>query len=237
MNKIVLPAVFLIFLSCSISAIADSVRVLAISGGRALVNVNSNAEVTMTRGSEIDGVRLLAIRGGVAEFSILGDLHNLTVGQTAIVTSSAFLSPRDPESHGISIRKDSDHRVAKEFSISSDRQGNFYTIGTINGVPMRFQIDTGATIIAMSRATGISVGLPFEKGVRVIAGTASGQANSFVGSCREVTVGPIRLENVLCAVSEKSDNGMLNQVTLLGNSFLRRLKMRQENGVLTLIQD
>lgn len=237
MNRTVLLAVFSVFLSFSMPVIADSVRVLAISGGRALVNVNNNAEMTMTRGSEIDGVRLLDVRGGVAEFSISGDLYRLSVGQTAIVASSTFTSPRDPEGHGIFIHKGDVHRTVKEFSIAADRQGRYKAMGAINGVPMLFQIDTGADTVAMSRVSGVRVGLPFEKGVRAISLTASGTKPSFIGACREVTVGPIRLEKVLCSVSENPDDGMLNHVTLLGNSFLRRLKMHQENGVLTLIQD
>lgn len=236
MKRITITAAFLLFLCLSISAIADTVRVLAISKGRALVDINNYSQMTMTPGSEIDGIRLLNLKGTVANFSIHGDLHKISVGQMTIVSSSTFTTPRDPESNGIVIRKGNSARKIREISIAANRSGSYYINGTINNVPVRFHIDTGATTIAMSRAKGTEIGLLFEKGIPVIAATASGKIPAFAGSCQRVTVGEIELANVICSVSEKLDDGILNHEVLLGMSFLRRINMRQENGILTLSQ-
>lgn len=228
--------VFLLLLMFSALAGAESVRVLAISGGRALVDVN-NSEFTMSRGAQIDGVRLIGISGGAAEFSILGDLHRLSVGQTAVVTASSFTVPHNFEGVGVVIHKSSERGTVKEYSIPADRRGRYYVMGTINGALVRFQVDTGADTIVMSRDSGLRIGLPFEKGVKVMSTTASGRAGMHAGFCREVVVGNIRLLNVVCTVSEKNDNGILKDVVLLGNSFLRYLKIRQEGGYLTLVHE
>jgi len=236
MKRLPITTTFLLFLCLSISATADTVRVLAISKGKALVDINNYSQITITPGSEIDGVRLLNIKGNIADFSIHGDIHKISVGQMTIVSTSTFTTPHDPESNGIVIRKGNSAKKIREISIATNRSGSYYINGTINSVPVRFHIDTGATTIAMSRAKGIEIGLPFEKGISAIATTASGKIPSFAGSCQKVTIGEIELENVICTVSEKPDDGMLNHEVLLGMSFLRRINMRQENGILTLSQ-
>lgn len=236
MKRNTLSTTFLIFLCLSISATADTVRVLAISDGKALVNVNNNSQMTMTPGSEIEGVRLVNIKNNAANFYIMGDLHSISTGQMAIVSTSNFTKPHDPESNGIVIRKENSTKRFREVSIHENRTGSYLIDGTINGIAVRFQIDTGAATIAMSRDTGTRIGLPIGKGIQSINIGATGRALSRTGTCQKVTVGQIELANVLCSISEKQDNGMLNQVTLLGMSFLRRINMRQENGVLTLSQ-
>lgn len=190
----------------------------------------------MTPGTEIEGIRLLNIQGNIANFSIQGDLYKISTGQITVVSTSTFARPRDPESNGIVIHKGNSARKIREISIPADRKGRYFIMGTINSVPIRFQIDTGADTIAMSRSEGARIGLPVEKGIRGTSTTASGTMSTFNGSCQEVTVGPITLNHVMCSVSEKPDNSALNQATLLGNSFLRRITMHQENGVLTLSQ-
>jgi clan AA aspartic protease (TIGR02281 family) len=228
---------FLLMMLFCTSVFAESVHVLGISGKRVSVEINNSAVVVMVPGAEVEGVRLLGVAGDVARFSILGDAYEIINGQSMVIASSTFSTMRDPESHGIVIRKGDSGKERKEFLIKSDTQGSYFTVGTINGFPVRFQVDTGAGVVAMSRATGERIGLPVDKGLLGKSFTASGVADMRFGLCREVTVGPIKLEKVVCGVNSKADNGALNQVTLLGNSFLRRLKWRQEEGVLILIQD
>ena len=101
----------------------------------------------------------------------------------------------------------------------ADPNGHFTIAGSVNGTPIRFLVDTGATLIVLTpsdaRAAGIEPrDLVFDK----VMYTANGTVPAAVTVLREVRVGRISLDEVRAAIVPKAPG------SVLGMSFLSRLK-------------
>lgn len=111
--------------------------------------------------------------------------------------------------------------------------GMYYTQGFINGQPVNFLVDTGATWIAMNAHQARSLGINFRYvGQRGMVSTASGVVPVYRIKLDKVRVGEIELANVEAGVLE----GNSPEEVLLGNSFLNRLEMRRQGQVMLLKQ-
>jgi len=107
----------------------------------------------------------------------------------------------------------------------------YVVVGSINGYPVDFIVDTGATLVSMSGREAKRLGIDFRvTGRRGQSSTASGIAEIFTVTLDRVKVGDIELRNVRGAVHD----GDFPPATLLGMSFLSRLNMRQDGQVLEL---
>ena len=107
----------------------------------------------------------------------------------------------------------------------------YLVTGSINGYPVDFVVDTGATLVSMSAREARRLGIDY----RVVgrpgrSTTASGVETIYVVNLDKVRVGDIELRNVRGAVHD----GDFPPSTLLGMSFLGRLEMRQDGQVLEL---
>lgn len=107
----------------------------------------------------------------------------------------------------------------------------YLVTGSINGYPVDFVVDTGATLVSMSAREARRLGIDY----RVVgrpgrSTTASGVSTIYVVNLDRVRVGDIELRNVRGAVHD----GDFPSQTLLGMSFLGRLEMRQNGQVLEL---
>ncbi|MDH5512913.1 MAG: TIGR02281 family clan AA aspartic protease [Gammaproteobacteria bacterium] len=112
-----------------------------------------------------------------------------------------------------------------------DSRNHFFTEGWINGVAVRFLVDTGASSVAMGSDTAKRVGLDYKnQGLRGYSNTAAGVVPSYRIKLDKVQVGEIAIYNVDGGVTESMDSGDV----LLGMSFLGRLDMRQDDGKLEL---
>ena len=98
--------------------------------------------------------------------------------------------------------------------------GHFETDASINGEPVRFLIDTGATGIALSYRTAERIGLPVDR-LRFTGATRTANGFAQVAPIRlaRVEVGGIVRENLGATVSSPGALG----VNLLGQSFLESL--------------
>jgi aspartyl protease family protein len=111
--------------------------------------------------------------------------------------------------------------------LQQDRSGHYFAEGTINGQPLLFLVDTGATDVAISEAAARELGLSF--GPRIRVQTAAGTVPAWVTRLDSVTVGELRLENVRATITP----GLGNKA-LLGMSFLKNFSIRQQDGRLTI---
>lgn len=109
---------------------------------------------------------------------------------------------------------------ANEMVISASEGGGFHVYGKVNGVPIRFLVDTGASAIVLSPADARKLGLdlttldfdrPYE--------TANGIGYGASAEVDELTVGHIRLTHVPVSI-----NGAPMSSSLLGMTFLNRMK-------------
>jgi aspartyl protease family protein len=109
--------------------------------------------------------------------------------------------------------------------------GHFQIEVTVDGVAIRFLVDTGASDIVLSPADARRLGYDLSR-LRFsrIYRTANGTVRGAPVTLGEVTVGPIRLTDVAASV-----NGAEMDRSLLGMSFLNRLSAYEVRGdVLTL---
>jgi aspartyl protease family protein len=107
----------------------------------------------------------------------------------------------------------------------------YAVLGSINGYPVDFIVDTGATLVSMSGREAKRLGIDYRVvGTPGRSSTASGMANIYLVTLAKVKVGDIELRNVKGAVHD----GDFPPSTLLGMSFLGRLNMHQDGQVLEL---
>ena len=110
-------------------------------------------------------------------------------------------------------------------------QGHYVADGFIDGHPVTFLLDTGATTVAIPEALARRWGLELRPGG--YSQTANGSVPVWRTRLREVQLGPIRLRDV-SAVAMPSMAP--DDPVLLGMSFLRRLELVQRDGRLLLRQ-
>ncbi|MGA9575930.1 MAG: TIGR02281 family clan AA aspartic protease [Lysobacterales bacterium] len=111
--------------------------------------------------------------------------------------------------------------------LEQDRSGHYEAEGTINGQPVSFLVDTGATDVSLPSSTARALGLEF--GPRVTVMTAAGPSNAWMTRLSEVTVGGIHRKNVRATITGGEFNGIL-----LGMSFLKHYSLQQQDGKLVI---
>lgn len=113
-----------------------------------------------------------------------------------------------------------DGAVAGVTSVRRAGDGHFWAEARVNGAPVRFLVDTGASTVALSEADARRAGLnPASLRYTAQVMTAGGAARGAPVRLNHVAVGSVRLENVQAIVIE----GDTLQISLLGMSFLGRL--------------
>jgi aspartyl protease family protein len=100
------------------------------------------------------------------------------------------------------------------------RDGHFYADGMVNGQPVSFLVDTGASLVVVSeqfaRAAGLGAGVP------TVFKTANGDLQGQIVSDIPISIGPVSVSGVRIGVGlvghEMSD-------ALLGQSFLSKFEI------------
>lgn len=110
--------------------------------------------------------------------------------------------------------------ATNEIVISANEGGGFHVYGAINGVHIRFLVDTGASSIVLSPADAKKLGLDlntlkFDRAYETANGIGYGASTTV----DELTVGHIHLTNVPVSI-----NGAPMSSSLLGMTFLNRMK-------------
>jgi len=122
---------------------------------------------------------------------------------------------------------------SKSLSIARDKAGMFRTKGFINKIAVNFLVDTGASQVAMNEKTARLLGIEYRRiGGSTSVFTASGPATAWFLTLDSVQVGGIILKQVDALVV----SGQGPDEVLLGNSFLRKLKMHHDRNILKLTQ-
>lgn len=121
--------------------------------------------------------------------------------------------------------------VGSAMEIRRGDNGHFNVRAEVNGNPVDFMIDSGATTTALSsdvaKAAKVSVD---EGGFSVVVDTANGRALAKRGVIGSLQLGTIKLQDLDITVSDT-----LGDTNLLGMNFLDRLKSwKVEGDVMTL---
>ena len=107
--------------------------------------------------------------------------------------------------------------------IAKSADGHYWAMGEVNGRPVRFLVDTGATEVALTPADAERLGFrpaDLHYAYRVV--TAGGQARAASVRLSDIVVGGARVPNVDALVIE---NGL--DASLLGMTYLGRLSSFQ----------
>jgi aspartyl protease family protein len=202
----------LTLLTCAMSALAADVALAGLLAGRAVVVVNGGNPRTLAIGGKtVDGVKLIAVEPGAAVFEIDGRKQRLVLGDH--VASSGG-------SGGASASA----------TLTSDSRGQFFAQGSVNGAPVRFMVDTGASFVSLNAADAARARIDYRgRGQPVAMYSANGVIQSWRVPGNTVRLGDITLHEVDVVVSEAA-----MPLVLLGMSFLNRMEMKRDGDTMTL---
>lgn len=195
---------------------------------------------SLAAGVEVREVRLVGLFKNTAVLQIKGAQRTLKVGKTSpegvklISTErNAVVVDINGEAHRLGLAR-AVSRYAKEEQqshiVAINRRGQYFTAGSINGRPVQFLVDTGATAVAMNTEQARHLGIDFSRGEPTQVGTAGGIVKAYSLTLDSVKVGGIEVRNVDAAILE----GVYPAVALLGMTYLRHVKISEADGVLTL---
>lgn len=117
---------------------------------------------------------------------------------------------------------------APELLLEQNRSGHYRASGTINGQPVVFLLDTGATLVSVSAHQGPALGLI--PGIHGTAHTANGEVAIRLTTIESLTLGPFHLSGIRAALNP----GMKGDEVLLGMSVLKHLEFTQRGKTLVL---
>lgn len=122
---------------------------------------------------------------------------------------------------------DSPRYESNSLFIPKSANGHFYVHGFLNGFPVVFMVDSGATAVAlpeeMARNAGIRAGIESE------VQTASGNVKAAVSKGNTVGVGPIGVDGVDVVLMKNL------KMPLLGASVLEQFRITTDEKGMTLV--
>tara|TARA_R110002126_G_scaffold98045_14_gene228112 strand:- start:6632 stop:7153 length:522 start_codon:yes stop_codon:yes gene_type:complete len=111
-----------------------------------------------------------------------------------------------------------------------NRAGHYVGTALLNGQPVEFMLDTGATTVAIAQTTAEKLGLPRGRAIQVA--TANGLTTAYLSQIDSIQLGDIVLQQVSASIVPNLGGAEI----LLGMSALNQLEFRQQGNQLTLIQ-
>lgn len=203
----------LLVLSHGAVAAAPQIVVQGLFRDRAVLTIDGKQRLLRVGERSPEGVKLISADSQEAVLEVEGRRSTYRLGQ--------HVAGRYAE------------RASTEVRIWPDGRGMYATVGSINGMPVRFLVDTGATLIAMNEAEARRLGLAYRlDGQQGYASTASGVVPTYKVKLKAVQVGDIRLQQVDALVIE----GAFPEQVLLGMSFLGRVKIENHGAAMLLRQ-
>lgn len=190
---------------------AQSVSMSGRLGDKALLVIDGTPR-TVAAGSTVQGVKLLKVDADAALVEVNGQKLSVPLGGT-------------PVSVGGGGGTGSGGRIV----LTASSGGHFFSSGQINGRAVRFLVDTGATVVALSESEAQRLGVDYKRGQRGLANTANGTVTAWRVMLDAVRVGDVTVYGVEALVVPAGMDHVL-----LGNSFLTRFSMRRDADVLTL---
>lgn len=197
--------------ACSDLALAADIKLVSLSSEKALFIIDGKAPKAFAVGSSLTpDTKLAALDRTSATIDVAGKKQVLYLGQAHLATNASSKS--------------------SSITLSANEMGHFFTQVQINGAnPTKAVIDTGASFIAIPAAEAQRMGIDYKKGRPGYSSTANGVVPTYLIQLDSVKVGDIEVFQVQASVHE----GQL-PITLLGNSFLRRVRMNRDGDQMVL---
>lgn len=197
---------------CACAALAQSVAMTGGMGRKALLVINGGQPKALAAGEAHLGVKVISVTSEQTVVEIAGQRQTVVLGGAPV-----------------SVGARSGGSGGSQIVLTAGQGGHFVTQGSINGRSTQFVVDTGATMISMGAAEARRLGIAFETGQRMQAHTANGVTIGY-----RISLGTVRIQDVEVHNVEAAVMPMGMPYILLGNSFLSRFQMKQENGTMTL---
>jgi len=121
-----------------------------------------------------------------------------------------------------------DESGVTEVVLKRNRYGHYVTSGKMNGVDVRFLLDTGASDVAIP--VNVANRLSLVRGPEKYYKTANGTVKAYSTMLSSVSIGPIKVNNVRASINP----GLKGREVLLGMSVLKRIEFTQRGDNLIL---
>ena len=151
----------------------------------------------------------------------------LVFGLLTLFFQNYLEKERNPNRNVASL---TDASGVREVKLKRNRAGHYNVSGKINGYPVEFLLDTGATDIAIPSRVAKKIGLQhlYETEIH----TANGLALAYGTKVQRVSVGAITLSDLTATIT----TGMTGNIVLLGMEFLKHIEFTQRGDTLILRQ-
>lgn len=206
-----------LLLACALSLVsfaltaAPRVQVVGLFPGAVVMNVDGQRKLVRVGQAGPGGVEVVSADGTGAVLRVEGVERRYGLSRELSV---GFAEPE-----------------RRQVSIAQGQGGHYWVAGSINGQPVQFLVDTGATSVAINENQARRLGIDYRvDGRQIVVGTASGTAKAWRVNLNSVKVGAIDVLGVEAVVVE----GGSPTDALLGMSFLSRVSWREDQGVLKL---
>ena len=110
-------------------------------------------------------------------------------------------------------------------TLKADRRGHFVVEALVDGQPVRFLIDSGASKVVLSATDAARLNLRTHGGFTEVYSTAGGFVRAAPVRLGEVRMGDLEMRGVAASVSERPMD-----ISLLGANFLGRLEGYEVSG-------
>ena len=105
----------------------------------------------------------------------------------------------------------------RELRIPMAIDGHFWVQGSVNGVPVKFLVDSGATMTTSGRDTAAAAGVPVSASRNQVVRTGNGMLRVASGRAETLAIGPIERSGVGLHVADDDD------LNVLGMNYLSSL--------------
>lgn len=122
------------------------------------------------------------------------------------------------------------HTGVREVELTRNKSGHYVSSGFINGNPVVFLVDTGASDVAIPAHVAKRIGLQGNQ--PLIYQTANGAVRGFLTNLDSISIGNIKMDNIRGGINPS----MKDEYILLGMSFLKYLEFTQRDKQLILRQ-
>ena len=194
------------------SANALEISLAGLFPGKAVLAIDDEVPKTYSIGMQITkGITLVAVDLDTATISINGKRRVLDLG--------SYTSRTNPSAA----------TAAGSITLQADASGHYVVQANINGRSIQMLVDTGATLVCLSAADAVRLGIDYRRGQTDKVSTANGMVAVYRIRLDSLTIGELRLSQIDAMVQEA---GL--PVALLGMSFLSRIDMHRADTQMTL---